>query len=63
MAKQFQEVIKALEADAHVRVVVFDSAVDDYFLNHPDFLTKLEDLTSLPDGPTGLLLGRTFSCV
>ena len=34
MVKQFQEVINALEADEQVRVVVFDSAVDDYFLNH-----------------------------
>src|SRR6202050_4684671 len=54
MVRQFQEVIGALEADEHVRVVVFDSAVDDYFLNHSDFLAKLEDLTSLPPGPTGL---------
>src|SRR5271166_5283633 len=54
MVKQFQEVIGALEADEQVRVVVFDSAVDDYFLNHSDFLAKLEDLTSLPPGPTGL---------
>jgi enoyl-CoA hydratase/carnithine racemase len=54
MVLQFQEVINALEADEHVRVVVFDSAVDDYFLNHSDFLAKLEDLTALPAGPTGL---------
>src|ERR1700689_3244683 len=54
MVKQFQEVIGALEADEHVKVVVFDSAVDDYFLNHSDFLTKLEDLTALPAGRTGL---------
>jgi enoyl-CoA hydratase/carnithine racemase len=54
MVQEFQEVIDALEADEHVRVVVFDSAVDDYFLNHSDFLAKLEDLTSLPPGPTGL---------
>jgi enoyl-CoA hydratase/carnithine racemase len=54
MVKQFQEVIDTLEADEHVRVVVFDSAVDDYFLNHSDFTAKLEDLTSLPPGPTGL---------
>src|ERR1700691_4304865 len=54
MVKQFQEVIDALEADENVRVVVFDSAVDDYFLNHSDFIAKLEDLTSLPQGPTGL---------
>jgi enoyl-CoA hydratase/carnithine racemase len=54
MVREFQEVIGALEADEHVRVVVFDSAVDDYFLNHSDFLAKLEDLTSMPAGPTGL---------
>jgi enoyl-CoA hydratase/carnithine racemase len=54
MVKQFQEVINALEADEQVKIVVFDSAVDDYFLNHSDFNAKLEDLTSLPDGPTGL---------
>ena len=54
MVRQFQEVINALESDEHVRVVVFDSAVDDYFLNHSDFQAKLEDLTGLPAGPTGL---------
>jgi len=54
MVKQFQEVIGALEADEQVRVVVFDSAVDDYFLNHSDFTAKIEDLTSIPEGPTGL---------
>jgi len=54
MVKQFQEVMNALEADGDVRVVVFDSAVDGYFLNHSDFTTKMEDLTSLPPGPTGL---------
>ena len=54
--------INAIEADEQVRVVVFDSAVDDYFLNHSDFLAKLEDLTAMPAGPTGCRLGRTFSC-
>ncbi len=54
MVKEFQEVINTLEADEDVRVVVFDSAVDEYFLNHSDFMAKLEDLTSLPPGPTGL---------
>src|SRR5580704_5496861 len=54
MVRQFQEVINVLEADEHVRVVVFDSAVEDYFLNHSDFLAKLEDLTAMPAGPTGL---------
>jgi enoyl-CoA hydratase/carnithine racemase len=54
MVKEFQKVIDALERDEDVRVVVFDSAVENYFLNHSDFLAKLEDLTSLPAGPTGL---------
>ncbi len=54
MVRDFQEVINALEADKDVRVVVFESAVEGYFLNHSDFLGKLEDLTSMPAGPTGL---------
>jgi enoyl-CoA hydratase/carnithine racemase len=54
MVVQFQELINALEADEQVRVVVFDSAVDGYFLNHSDFLAKLEELTGMPAGPTGL---------
>jgi enoyl-CoA hydratase/carnithine racemase len=54
MVQQFQEVINALETDEHVKVVVFDSAVDGYFLNHSDFLARLEDLTAMPPGPTGL---------
>jgi enoyl-CoA hydratase/carnithine racemase len=54
MVREFQKVIDALEADKHVRVVVFDSAVDEYFPNHSDFLAKIEDLTSMPAGPTGL---------
>ena len=37
-----------------VVVIFFDSAVEDYFLNHSDFLAKLEDLTSMPAGATGL---------
>jgi enoyl-CoA hydratase/carnithine racemase len=54
MVREFQELIDALEADEQVRVVVFGSAVDGYFLNHSDFTAKLEDLTSMPEGSTGL---------
>jgi enoyl-CoA hydratase/carnithine racemase len=54
MVREFQEIIAAIEADEQLRVVVFDSAVDGYFLNHSDFQAKLEDLTSMPNGPTGL---------
>src|SRR5262244_2142783 len=51
---QMKEIMTTLETDEHVKVVVFDSAVEGFFLNHSDFLGKLEDLTSLPPGPTGL---------
>jgi len=54
MVRQFQAVMDVIEADEGVKVVVFDSAVDDYFLNHSDFTAKLEDLTGMPPGPTGL---------
>src|SRR5262245_55118972 len=51
---QLNEIITALENDEQVKVVVFDSAVDGFFLTHYNFLAKLEDSTSLPPGPTGL---------
>ena len=51
---QLNEVITSLETDEDVKVVVFDSAVEGFFLTHYDFLAKLEDTTGLPPGPTGL---------
>src|SRR5881296_3747020 len=51
---QLNEIITALETDAHVKVVVFDSAIQGFFLTHYDFLAKLEHTTGLPPGPTGL---------
>jgi enoyl-CoA hydratase/carnithine racemase len=51
---QLNEIITALENDALVKVVVFDSAVEGFFLTHYDFLAKPEATTSLPAGPTGL---------
>jgi enoyl-CoA hydratase/carnithine racemase len=51
---QLNEIITALETDEQVKVVVFDSAVEGFFLTHYDFLAKLEDTTSLPPGSTGL---------
>src|SRR5215471_7480658 len=41
---QFKEIMTALESDEQVKVVVFDSAVEGFFLNHSDFLGRLEDL-------------------
>jgi enoyl-CoA hydratase/carnithine racemase len=51
---QFQKIMTEIESDEKLKVVVFESAVDGFFLNHSDFLAKLEDLTSIPQGPTGL---------
>jgi enoyl-CoA hydratase/carnithine racemase len=51
---EIREIMTALETDEQVKVVVFDSAVEGFFLNHSDFLAKLEDLTGIPQGPTGL---------
>jgi enoyl-CoA hydratase/carnithine racemase len=52
--QQIREVVTTLENDDRVKVVVFESAVDGVFLNHSDFLANFEDLTSIPQGPTGL---------
>lgn len=52
---QFNEIITAIESDEQLKVVVFDSAIEGFFLTHYDFLSPAEDTTSLPPGPTGLL--------
>jgi enoyl-CoA hydratase/carnithine racemase len=51
---QLNEIITAIETDAELKVVVFDSAIDRFFMTHYDFLAKVEETTSLPPGPTGL---------
>ena len=51
---EFSEIVNEIESDQQLKVVVFDSAVEGFFLNHSDFMVKLEDLKSLPQGPTGL---------
>jgi enoyl-CoA hydratase/carnithine racemase len=51
---QLGEIVSSLKRDAGVKVVVFDSAVEGFFLTHYDFLARLEDTTSLSPGPTGL---------
>src|ERR1700720_917827 len=52
--REFREIITAVEADEEVKVLVFVSAVEGFFLNHCDFHANLKDLTSLPQGRTGL---------
>jgi enoyl-CoA hydratase/carnithine racemase len=49
-----QEIIVAIETDPRVKVVVFDSAVEGFFLSHYDFLAKPEDSARFPLGRTGL---------
>src|SRR6201999_1457366 len=51
---QIRDVVTELENDGRVKVVIFESAVGGFFLNHSDFLANFEDLTALPQGPTGL---------
>jgi enoyl-CoA hydratase/carnithine racemase len=52
--REFKKIIADVEADEEVKVLVFESAVEGFFLNHSDFFADMKDLTSLPQGPTGL---------
>jgi enoyl-CoA hydratase/carnithine racemase len=54
MLPQVNEIITAIETDEQVKVVVFDSAVEGFFLIHLDFLANLDELAHLPPGATGL---------
>jgi enoyl-CoA hydratase/carnithine racemase len=51
---ELNAIVAAIETDRDVRVVVFDSAVDGFFITHYDFVAKPEDTTTLPPGLTGL---------
>src|SRR6201991_2344249 len=51
---KLETIIESIENDGRVKVVVFDSAIEGVFLTHYDFLTKLEETTSLPLAATGL---------
>jgi enoyl-CoA hydratase/carnithine racemase len=51
---QLNEIVTALETDKSLKVVVFDSAVEGFFLTHYDFFAEPKATTSLPPGPTGL---------
>src|SRR5262249_19521509 len=53
-APELDEIVRAIEEDERLKVVVFDSAVEGFFLTHYNFLAALEDTTSMPLGPTGL---------
>jgi enoyl-CoA hydratase/carnithine racemase len=51
---QLEEIIRLLESDRDLKVVVFGSAVEGFFLTHYDFLAKPEDSAALHPGATGL---------
>src|SRR6201996_4111506 len=51
---ELNAIITAIEKDEQVKVVVFDSAVEGFFLTHYDFLAPLEESAKIPPGPTGL---------
>ena len=51
---QLEEVVSCLDTDERVKVVVFDSAVEGFFMTHWDFLAGFEDSNTFPAGRTGL---------
>jgi enoyl-CoA hydratase/carnithine racemase len=51
---QLEQVISDIEADEKLKVVVFDSAIESFFLTHYSFVAPLEASANLPPGPTGL---------
>jgi len=51
---QLEEIISALESDDRVKVVVFDSAIDGFFITNYDLLAKPEESSKFPVGRTGL---------
>jgi enoyl-CoA hydratase/carnithine racemase len=51
---QLNSVITQIETDPKVKVVVFRSALPDFFLTHYDFVPPLSATTSISPGATGL---------
>ena len=47
---QIRDIVTALENDDGVKVVVFESAVDGFFLNHSDFLAEFRGSDEHPAG-------------
>jgi enoyl-CoA hydratase/carnithine racemase len=54
LVPQLNEIVCAIETDRQLKVVVFDSAVEGFFITHYDFLAPLEESARIPPGPTGL---------
>ncbi|MER9455521.1 enoyl-CoA hydratase/isomerase family protein [Mesorhizobium sp. M0478] len=52
--RELAKIVGQIEADPRVKVVVFDSAVPDYFIAHYDLLSPLKDSSGMRPGPTGM---------
>lgn len=52
--RELAKIVGQIEADPRVKVVVFDSAVPDYFIAHYDLLSPLKDSSGMKPGPTGM---------
>src|ERR1700723_1745412 len=51
---RLEEIVSSLESNDRLKVVVFDSAIEGFFLTHYDFLAKPEESAKFPAGRTGL---------
>lgn len=51
---QLEQAVRLIETNDRVKVVVFDSAVEGFFLTHYDFLADPAESEKFPPGPTGL---------
>jgi enoyl-CoA hydratase/carnithine racemase len=51
---QFRQIMSAIESDTQLKVVVFESAVEGFFLNHTDFDISFDEWSGISQGPTGL---------
>src|SRR6201996_1091301 len=51
---QLREVVLAMETDEKLKVVIFESAIEGFFMTHYDFVSPEEETASIPPGPTGL---------
>jgi len=51
---QLEEIVGELESDERVKVVVFESAVEGYFITHYNFLASPAESANLHPGKTGL---------
>jgi enoyl-CoA hydratase/carnithine racemase len=52
--RRLREILDQIEGDPKVKVVVFDSAIPEYFMAHYDLSRPLEESIGMEPGPTGM---------